>query len=217
MCFSATASFIAAGALVTAGAFTLHEAKDKSKVPIAAVPLLFGIQQATEGVIWLTGKMPWLQNPAAFMYVMFSHVLWPTYIPFAVMALEPPGKRKSVLKGFTVFGAALSIWLFWYVIHGPVSASLAQRCVVYDVNVPRIPYGLAAYVFVTCFACFISRYKFIRVFGIAGLGSLTIALWAYREAFYSVWCFFAAILSFIIYIHLRQETHPQPTAKKSTS
>jgi hypothetical protein len=204
MCFSATASFVAGGGLGAAGAATLSTAKTRSTIPLAAMPLLFGLQQTAEGLIWLTGGRPALQGAAAFAYVMFSHVLWPTYVPLAVMLIEPTGRRRQVLKGFVVFGVALSIWLFTYIVQGPVTASLGARGVVYDMHLPSIPYGLAAYVFVTCVACLISSHKFIRVFGIALIGALAIALWSYLQTFYSVWCFFAAILSGIIYVHLTQ-------------
>jgi hypothetical protein len=213
MCFSATASFVAGGALGAAGAVTLREAKDKTHLPIAALPLLFGIQQAVEGVVWLTEHKPMLQGIAAFAYVMFSHVLWPFYLPLAVTVIEPRGRRRSILKGFVIFGTSISLWLFWFIIHGPVTASLGARGIIYYMNVPEIPYGLAAYVFVTCFACFFSSHKFIRVFGLALLGSLFISLWAYQQAFYSVWCFFAAILSGIVYAHLKQGTRLWPMAK----
>lgn len=204
MCFSATASFVAGGALGAAGAVTLREAKTRSHIPLAAMPLLFGMQQAVEGVVWVSAGIPWLHAAAAFTYVMFSHVLWPTYLPLAVMTSEPPGRRRSVLGGFLVFGAALSAWLYSHIVSGPITATHTAGGIVYEMLLPNIPYGLAAYVFVTCFACFISSHKFIRVFGFALIGALAIALWAYHESFYSVWCFFAAILSLIIYAHLRQ-------------
>jgi len=216
MCFSATASFAAAAGLGAMGAVTLREAKTKSRIPLAAMPLLFGIQQAVEGVVWISARVPWLQTTAAFVYVLFSHVLWPFCVPFAVGAIEPPGRRKTVLKGFLLCGVALSLWLAAYIVRGPVMASLTTGCVVYQMILPPIPYGLAAYVFVTCFSCLISSHKFIRVLGLAMLGALAIALWAYQQAFYSVWCFFAAILSIIIYAHLRQGRGlwPLPVQKK---
>jgi len=204
MCFSATASFAAAAGLGAMGAATLREAKTRSRMPLAAMPLLFGAQQAIEGVVWVSSGMPRLQMAAAFVYVLFSHVLWPFYVPLAVGALEPPGRRKTALKGFLIAGTALSLWLAAYVVRGPVTASLATDCVVYRMVLPPIPYGLAAYVFVTVFACLMSSHKFVRVLGLAMMGALAISLWSYQEAFYSVWCFFAAILSAIIYVQLRQ-------------
>jgi len=204
MCFSSTASFAAAAGLGAMGVVTMREAKTWSRMPLAAMPLLFGIQQAVEGVVWISTGIPWLQTAAAFVYVIFSHVLWPFYVPLAVGALESPGRRKIVLKGFLLCGISLSLWLAAYVVRGPVRASLATGCVVYTMILPPIPHGLAAYVFVTCFSCLISSHKFIRVLGWSLMGALSLALWAYQEAFYSVWCFFSAILSVIIYAHLRQ-------------
>jgi hypothetical protein len=54
MCFSASASFIAGGALTAVGVVTLKKTENKKEIPFAAIPLLFGIQQLIEGVIWLT-------------------------------------------------------------------------------------------------------------------------------------------------------------------
>lgn len=204
MCFSATASFVAAASLGMAGAVTLGESKNKAWTPLAAMPLLFAAQQFVEGVVWATPHHPVLNSIAATSYVMYSHVLWPTYVPFAVMAAEPAGRRRSIIGGFLVLGVSISIWLLWHIAQGPVYVTTAQNCLVYNTSVPPIPYGLAAYVFAACFSCFFSSHKYVRVFGLALLTSLGLSLWSYRQAFYSVWCFFAAILSLIIYAHLRQ-------------
>ena len=61
-----------------------------------------------------------------------------------------------------------------------------------------------AYVLATCGSCLLSSHKFLRVFGLALLASLAIAYAYYSLAFASVWCFFAAILSLIVFAHLRQ-------------
>jgi hypothetical protein len=54
VCFSASASFIAGTSLCAVGVATLKRAEAKTELPFAMIPLLFGIQQLTEGVIWLT-------------------------------------------------------------------------------------------------------------------------------------------------------------------
>jgi hypothetical protein len=54
MCFSASASFIAGGSLSAVGVATLKQTKARTELPLAMIPLLFGVQQLTEGVIWLT-------------------------------------------------------------------------------------------------------------------------------------------------------------------
>jgi len=60
-------------------------------------------------------------------------------------------------------------------------------------------------VLAACGSCFVSSHKFIRVFGLALVASLVITYAYYNFAFASVWCFFAALLSLIIIVHLRQK------------
>jgi len=54
MCFSATASFVAGTSLSAIGVATIRKAERRSELPFAMIPLLFGIQQLVEGIIWLT-------------------------------------------------------------------------------------------------------------------------------------------------------------------
>ena len=90
MCFSAAASSVAGTSLSAIGVATLRRAETKTEVPFAAIPLLFGIQQLTEGVIWLTFRhdAPLLKQSMTYVYSGFSHVLWPIYVPFAMSFME---------------------------------------------------------------------------------------------------------------------------------
>ncbi|MDE2298640.1 MAG: hypothetical protein KGK18_10785, partial [Burkholderiales bacterium] len=87
MCFSATASIAAGGFLLGVGTMTLKTARSARQVPFAAIPLLFAIQQLSEGVIWWTFShdAPLLNGVMTHVYSFFSHVLWPVYIPLAVL------------------------------------------------------------------------------------------------------------------------------------
>lgn len=53
MCFSAGASFGASAILVVIGVASLRKVQTRAHLPFAAIPLLFGIKQAFEGVLWL--------------------------------------------------------------------------------------------------------------------------------------------------------------------
>jgi len=99
MCFSASASFIAGASLSAIGVAALKQTKTKSERPLAMIPLLFGIQQLTEGVIWLTFRhhAPLLKEAMTFVYSAFSHAFWPIYIPFAIGVLEAVRWRKRTL------------------------------------------------------------------------------------------------------------------------
>ncbi|RRJ46375.1 hypothetical protein EIM03_29860 [Pseudomonas aeruginosa] len=54
MCFSAPASFTAAAVLLGLGTVTMRRARSRRELPYAAIPLLFGVQQLLEGMLWLT-------------------------------------------------------------------------------------------------------------------------------------------------------------------
>jgi hypothetical protein len=49
MCFSASASFIAGTSRSSVGVAALRNTKTRSEQPLATIPLLFGIQQLTDG------------------------------------------------------------------------------------------------------------------------------------------------------------------------
>ncbi len=203
MCFSATASFVAGGTLSAAGIAVLRRARTRERIPIASIPLLFGVQQLVEGVVWLTfSSHPTIHAAATVLFALFSHVLWPFYIPLAVMLNETGPRRRKALKWMLVFGVSVSIYMLYYVLTGPVYSEIVQNCIYYYLPYSESYLLLAAYVVATCVCCFISSHKFIRTFGLAVFGGLIISLWYYLYAFYSVWCYFAAILSLIIYVHL---------------
>src|SRR5579859_5307982 len=102
MCFSAPASFIAGTSLAAVGVAALKRTEARSERPLAMIPLLFGIQQLTEGVIWLTFRhdAPLLKQMMTYLYSGFSHVLWLVYVPFAVGVLEAERWRKKAIFAF---------------------------------------------------------------------------------------------------------------------
>lgn len=211
MCFSATASFIASGSLGTAGAITVSRMKkDAPLLPFAVIPLLFAIQQGIEGINWLSANDPFVHDAATHAYVMFSHVLWPAYVPIAVRMIEPGPKRKRVLNWFIFLGLGVSLYILYYVFKGPVTSVHSARGIIYDLPLPNIVVVPIAYVVATVGSCLSSRHKFVRVFGLTMFASLVIAYWYYLEAFTSVWCFFAAILSFIVIVHVYHESRRPP-------
>ena len=53
MCFSASASFVTAAITGAIGIVTLTRVNEPRELPFAATPLLFALQQAVEGLLWL--------------------------------------------------------------------------------------------------------------------------------------------------------------------
>lgn len=146
MCFSATASFVAGTALGAAGTATIRRAKAPAWKPFAAIPLLFGVQQLLEGIVWVTFGMPHLQVLAASGYLFFALVFWPAFVPYAVWRVEPDPRWKAILAWFAWFGAAIGLYLFSWLIQGQASVTFAGRGLAYDLPLPDVPGGLGAYV-----------------------------------------------------------------------
>jgi hypothetical protein len=205
MCFSATASFVAGTSLSVIGVATLKTVKRKSEIPFAMIPLLFGVQQLTEGVIWLTFSRdaPLLQQTMTYVYSGFSHVLWPIYVPFAIAILETVRWRKKTLAGFEVAGLTVGLYLLYFIVTAPVVAQVVSRHIEYISPHFYVPPMIVLYLAATCVSAFFSSHKFVNLFGALALVSFIAAYVIYGHALVSVWCFFAALLSILMYVHMR--------------
>jgi hypothetical protein len=203
MCFSATASFVAGGSLSATGGFMLTRATTRAALPLAAIPLLFGIQQLTEGVVWVSFDVQPLSDAATFVYSMFSHVLWPILVPLAVLLLESDPVRKRMLRALVAVGVAVGMYLLFFVLRDGIVARVEGSSVVYDSPHLYLPLVVTLYVSATCVSSLVSSHALIRLLGAVMFTSFLVAGIAFSEAFISVWCFFAALLSGVIYLFLR--------------
>lgn len=201
MCFSATASFVAGTALSAVGVVTIKKAKRKSEIPFATIPLLFGIQQLIEGVVWLSFGNSVLNVITTYAYSMFSHVLWPIFVPIAILLLERDPMRRRILQVFTGVGLSVGIFLLYFIFQDGIISQIVNKSVSYNSPHLYLPLVLTLYVFATCISFLISSDKIINAIGIVMLASFFTAGLFFSETFISVWCFFAAILSFIIFLY----------------
>ena len=208
MCFSATASFSAGVLLLGIGTLTLRSATRPMQWPFAAIPLLFAVQQLSEGVIWLTfsADTPLLNTVMTYVYSFFSHVLWPVYLPVAVLMIEPPGGRRRALTTLIVAGSAVGFYLLYVLVAYPVVSRPTGQHVEYDSPHFFAMEVMLLYLASTTVSPLLSSLRGVRVFGALALLSFGAAYYFYATWFISVWCFFAALLSFIIYFHF---TRPQ--------
>ena len=206
MCFSATASFIAGAALSAVGAATIRMTSRRAEIAFAIIPLLFGVQQLTEGMIWLSfrNESPLPNAALTFVYSLFSHVLWPIYIPFAVGLLETVPLRKKAVAACQIAGTAVGLYLFYIIVQFPVTARVLEKHIAYDSPHFYIVAVMLLYLTATCASSLFSSNRVIQVFGALSLATFMAAYAIHVATFFSVWCFFAAILSFIIYYYFRQ-------------
>lgn len=203
MCFSATASFAAGAALSAAGGVTVSRSEGKAELPLALVPLLFGIQQITEGFLWvgINRSLAGLQTWTTYIFSMFSHVFWPMFVPFAILLVEPSQRRRRALRVFVAMGVSVGAYLFFFIMRYPVTSRVEGRSIFYDSPHFFIVGVLVTYFLATCASGLFSSHRIVNVFGVSAFGLAVAAYLVSVKTFVSVWCFFAAILSLLLVVH----------------
>tara|TARA_R110000772_G_scaffold40628_1_gene95023 strand:+ start:663 stop:1331 length:669 start_codon:yes stop_codon:yes gene_type:complete len=218
MCFSATASFTAGAALLATGAVTMRLARRPGEIPYASIPLLFGIQQLLEGALWLTfpDKAPLMNTVLTYAYSMFSHVLWPIYVPIAVYLLEKVAWRRMALLLTAAGGAIVGLYLLYFLISLPIVAEAGEGHIDYVSPHFYIKIVMALYILGTLVSPLLSSHRWIRWFGVVATGSFIAAGAFFLTWFISVWCFFAAIMSVMVLMYFLRRS-PVPTDRLQTA
>lgn len=218
MCFSATASFSAAAFLLGVGTLTLRSAlatRERGALPFAAIPMLFAIQQLIEGVIWLTftEEASRVNAVMTHVYSFFSHVLWPVYVPVAVLLMEPQGWRRRALTAFVAAGATVGAYLLYVLLVYPVVSKPTGQHIEYDSPHFFAAVTMTLYLLSTALSPLLSTHRMVVVFGVLALLSFGAAYAFYATWFISVWCFFAALLSAVIFLHfgMREQERSRST------
>lgn len=211
MCFSATASFASSIVLLGIGFLTLKAPRLSGELLFAAIPLLFAIQQFSEGMLWLTFlyNSPLLNVVMTYLYSFFSHVLWPIYLPLSVLLIEPPGRRRLVLAVFVAIGYVVGVYLLFSITEFGITSRLTDQHIEYVA--PHF-FGIAtmsAYLLATAIAPMLSTHLTGKLFGILAFLSFASAYYFYTTWFISVWCLFAALLSTVILTYFYSHTLAQ--------
>jgi hypothetical protein len=219
MCFSATASFGASAVLGVTGIIAVAKAKTNPQRLFATIPLIFALQQFTEGLLWLSLKnadMASWQSSLTYIYLVFAMAVWPLWVPLIIRLLEKDARSKRIMNVLVGIGAVVAICVVLVLSIYPVQAitpaclscplsstpSLNQH-IHYQFSLPPIPKSLLVpfsvlYVMTTIIAPFISNIKKMKWLGIVFLASYLFAIILYSGFVISVWCFFAALLSFVV-------------------
>jgi hypothetical protein len=204
MCFSATASFTAAGFTGIVGIVTMARMADRRERALAAMPLLFAAQQTVEGLMWLNlMPSPTALVPALTMaFLFFAEPFWPLFVPMAVLAVEDDPRRRSVMRICQGLGVAVGLYLLWNILTEPRGADLVDGHIVYTTHHgPRIVVGMG-YLAATVLPLVLSSRWAIAAMGVIVLVGSAAAYVFYWEAYVSVWCFFAAAASLVLLAHV---------------
>jgi hypothetical protein len=207
VCFSPQADLVGGVLLAAIGIDVVrhvHERRDH--LAFAALPLLFAAHQLDEAFVWwsLQGHISaGVGHVATWVYLLFAFVVLPIYVPMAVRALEPPGRRRDVMTGFVALGAVVAAVLFAAMLRGPVTSRLGDNHVSYDIPLHAGYFVVGAYVAATCASAIFSGYRGIAVFGVVNLVAVAVLARLTIDGFASLWCGWAALTSCAIALHIR--------------
>ena len=220
MCFSATASFGASAVLGTVGIIAVAKAKTNPQRVFGSIPLIFAVQQLSEGFLWLSLKNPAFASYQSFLtytFLVFAMAVWPFWIPFSIWLLEKDAKRKKTIKVFVWMGAFVAVGVGAVLFNYPVEVvtpfcptcpggspiPLTKQHLHYEFAIPSLVKNLIVafsvlYIAATIITPFLSGIKKMKWMGIVFLASYLFAITFYNGFVISVWCFFAALLSFVV-------------------
>ena len=219
MCFSATASFTAASLLSVIGIASIRSIKTKKYTLAAMIPLLFGIQQFCEGLVWVSLNYDWPQNLIHFFsysFLFFAYIIWPCWIPLSLYFLEIDKSKKNIFIGLFLLGISLALFLTCTLYAYGITPAIGNNHIVYNTNdYTKIATIVSSciYMFTTILPFFILTDYFFKIFGLLLLISALISFYLWQIAFTSTWCFFSAILSGFMYILVSSKSLPHKSTE----
>jgi len=208
MCFSTEASFGTGVILAVIGVATIKKARQPNRLLFASIPLLFSIQQIAEGLLWLSisnNEFSRFEKPSMYIFLFFAQVVWPLWIPLSIFVLEK--RNRKIFISFLFIGIINSLFLlfclFSYEVTYAVIHSHINYFLLYPGEIKKI--SDVFYTATTIIPLFILSLKGTKFLGIAILFSYFFSILFFQESFISVWCYFAALISIIIYFIIQKD------------
>lgn len=204
MCFSATASFSAGIVLTAAGIATVKKVQHKKELLFASIPLLFAAQQFTEGLLWLSltnARYTFIIKPATYLFLLFAQVIWPLLVPVSMLLLSENEKQKKILSLLTAIGFTVSGYLLYCLYLFPIAANILGHHIRYQLDFPaELAFVIGIYYFaVTVFPPLFLKSLKMKWLSLIILGSYIFTRFFFAAYFISLWCFFAAIISIVVW------------------
>ncbi|MCX6182280.1 MAG: hypothetical protein NT150_10165 [Bacteroidetes bacterium] len=209
MCFSATASFSAGIILTVIGIASIKKIQYPAQIMFAAIPLIFAIQQFTEGFVWMSlthHGYHELNEFSTYAFLIFAQIIWPLWVPFSMLMIEKKASRKKIIQIFIVLGMILSSYTAFAFLSYKVESRILGQHIEYIVDYPHSLQNIigALYVISTILPPFLSSVKRMWILGIFILLTSVVTAIFYEAYLVSVWCFFAALMSVFVYWIMKQ-------------
>lgn len=215
MCFSAEVSFGASAVLTAVGIASLKKVRTRSQTAFACIPLIFAVQQFTEGFVWISVLKPgYLDHPQipVYIFLIIAQIVWPVWVPFSLWCMEQDRSRKIALFILLVLGIFFAVYLIISLLQYPAHAEMKHLHIRYIQKVPpsMLIIGSCCYVAATVISLFIPKNNLIKFLGVIVLISFLISKLFFADNVVSVWCLFAALMSIDIYVILKRSTVKPP-------
>jgi len=140
----------------------------------------------------------------------------------SILADAMPGRtraarRRKALAAFLAAGLGTGLYLLVSMFRFAIVSRAAGGHIEYDSPHFFIGPVIAGYLAATCVSMLFSSHKAVKLFGIAALLSFVASYAVYTRWFFSIWCFFAAILSGIVFLHLTARASSSKEALNGTA
>jgi hypothetical protein len=115
-------------------------------------------------------------------------------------------------------GSAVGLFFLAAILTHPVTSAIKEMHITYHIPHHHDAIAVAVYAAATCLAPLLSTHKMVRLFGFVLTASMSIAAIVYLTWFASVWCFFAAVVSAMVFLHFwhsRTPTIDQPSPRSA--
>ena len=211
MCFSPVGD-LAGGVVVTAiGIDACRHLKGRpGNLAIAGFPLLLGLHQVDEAFVWwgLQGHVSaQVGRVAMWIYLVFALVVLPVLVPALLAVFEHSRRRRWRYVPFAALGAYVSAVLLESMLVGHPTARLGAYHLVYSIGLRHGVAYIGLYIVATCGPLLASGRRVLVWFGVANLVAVLALALLCASGFTSLWCFYAALVSGAIALHLRQRDH----------
>jgi hypothetical protein len=173
---------------------------------LAAFPLLLGAHQLTETFVWwgLQGVVPLAVGLVAmWIYLVVAFVVLPVLVPLIIMLLEPTPRRRWRIAPFLAVGLGVSLVLLEAMLRTHPTVHLGAYHLSYTIGLHHGVAIIGLYIVATCGSLLASGFRDIVYFGLANVVAVVILARLSADGFASLWCFYAALASGAIVLHMR--------------
>lgn len=207
MCFSPAGDLVGGVVVVGIGIDACRHLKGRVAYrAMATLPIALGLHQIDETFVWW-----WLQGRvgsdagrvAMWVYLLFALVVLPTAVPLMVRHVTPRPPRRRTLAVFAVLGAIVSGVLFETMLVRTPTVTMSAHHLSYEIGLRHGVVVIGLYIVATCAPLLVSGYRPMVTFGWMNLAAVIALALLCANGFASLWCFYAALVSGAIALHLR--------------